>query len=118
MRSGVMSGFNVKANSIVTPCRSSLFHEIPVRLGTAVAEELPGVAYFLNLVKVQIRDDNLLLVPRSFRDDLSPRRTEITLTVKLSDIPGLLAADAIDGAEKISIRYRMRRLLELPQVLA
>src|SRR5437762_9665357 len=114
MCSGVMSGFNVKANSNI----NSLLHQIPIRLGTAVAEELPDVANFLNLVEVQVRDNNFLFVPRSLGNNLSPRRAEITLTVKLSDIPGLLAADTIDGADKISVCYGMRRLLELPQVLA
>src|SRR5205085_5793293 len=58
------------------------------------------------------------LVTRTFRDDLSTRRTEIALAVEFTDIPRLLAAHAIDGADKISIRHSMGGLFEFPKILA
>src|SRR6185503_3945556 len=45
------------------------------------------------------------------------RIAEVTLPVELSDVPRLLVADAIDGADEITIRHRMRRLLEPPEIL-
>jgi hypothetical protein len=51
------------------------------------------------------------------RDDLPARIAEIALAVKLTDLPWLFDAHAIDRADEISIRHRMCRLLKLPQVL-
>ena len=79
---------------------------------------MPHVADFLDLVEVQVRNDDFFFIPRSFSDDFSARRTEITLAVKFSDIPWMLAPDAIDGANEISICDSMRGLLEFPQILA
>src|SRR5438876_876441 len=48
------------------------FHQISVRFGSPVPEELPDLAHFLDLVEIQIADDEFLFVTRSFGNDLSP----------------------------------------------
>src|SRR4051812_20941926 len=108
MWSGVISGFNVNANSIISSLR---LYQVAVCFGTAVAEELPDLAYFLDLIQVQIGDNQFIFVAGAFCDELAARRAEITLPVKLSDVPGLLTPDAIDRPDKISIRDSVRRLL-------
>src|SRR5437773_993570 len=107
-----MSGFNVKANSNM----GLLLHQVTVRFGAPVAEELPDVPHFLDLVEIQIRDDHFLLVAGSFGDDLSARRAEIALAVEFANVPRMLASDAIDRADKISVRDGVSRLLQLPEV--
>ena len=61
-----------------------------VRLGPAVAEELPGVAHFADLVEVEVGDDELVLVARRLGDDLAARVAEVALAVELADVPRLL----------------------------
>src|SRR5205807_2017907 len=39
------------------------------------------------------------------------------LPVELADIPWLLVADAIDRSDEIRVRDRVRRLLQLPEIL-
>src|SRR6266702_4718192 len=119
--SGFMSGFNVKANSNITfpyHSRTLILHQFAIGLRPAIAEELPHITHFLNLVEVEIGHDNFFLVPRSLGDDFPARRTEITLSVEFSDIPRVLVTDTINSAEEIPVCHGMRGLLELPQVFA
>src|SRR5687768_6374272 len=92
-------------------------HQPFVRLRTPIAEELPHVSHFANLVEVELRGDQLVLVARGLRDELPAWIAEIALAIKLSDAPRLLVADTIDRANEVRVRHRMRRLLELPQIL-
>ena len=50
-------------------------------------------------------------------EHLAARVAEVRLPVELADGPRLLGADAVDGADEVAVRHRVRRLLELPQVL-
>src|SRR5205085_7208165 len=94
----------------------SFADDLVVTFGAAVAVELPDVTHLANLVEVQISDHQLVVVARRLRDDLAARVAEVALSVKLADVPGLLMADAIDGADEKAIGHGMRRLLKLPQV--
>src|ERR1051325_9133364 len=109
-----MSGFRVKANSSMR----SLLHEVAIGFRPAITEKLPDIAHFLDLVQVQIRHDHLFLVARSFGNNLSARCAEIALAVELTNIPGLLAPNPVDGADKISVGDSMCGLFEFPQVFA
>ena len=50
-------------------------------------------------------------------DDLAARIAEVDSAVELADVPRRLFADAIDGADEVAVGHRVRRLLELPQIL-
>src|SRR6266699_2783517 len=93
-------------------------NQVSVRFGTAVAEELPNLAHFLDLVEIQIRNDNFLFVARSLGDNFSARRPAITLAVEITDIPGALPAHPIDCPDEVSVGDGVRGLLELPEVFA
>src|SRR5262245_22099807 len=114
-RSGLMSGFRVKANSSI---RSLLLHKIAVCFRPAISEKLPHIADFLDLIEIQIRDDNLFLTARSFGDDLAARGAKITLAIKFSDVPWILAPDAIYRADEVAVSDGMGRLLQFPKIFA
>src|SRR4029079_16131915 len=40
---------------------------------------------------------------------------EIALAVKLADVPRLLVADAVDGADEVAVGDGVRRLLQFPE---
>ena len=82
---------------------------------TSVAEKLPHFANFRDHVEIKIGDYDFIFIPAGLRDNLSPRIAEITLAVKLANAPWLLYADAIDGADEISVGDGVRGLFELPQ---
>src|SRR2546427_4598758 len=84
---------------------ASLLHQVAIGFWPAVPEELPHVPHFLNLVEVQVCHNNFFFVPRSFSNDFSARCAEIALTVKLSNVPRLLAADPVDSTDKIPIGH-------------
>src|ERR1700676_137498 len=90
--------------------------DFAVRLRTAVAIELPGIAHLLNLIQVQVGDEQLVFVAAGLRHNFSARIAEVALTVELADFPGLLRTDAIDGRDKIRIGDSMRGLLQLPKI--
>ena len=62
------------------------------------------VLHFANLVEIEIRDDERVFIARRFRDKLPARIAEVTLSVKLADVPRLFVTDAIDRADEIAIR--------------
>src|SRR5215469_1219896 len=97
-------------------CFPRLCHQWPVAVRTAIAEELPDVAYLCNHVQVEIGHHNFILVPAGLGDDLASWIAEVTLAIKLANIPRRLASNSIDRPDKISIRDSMRRLLQLPQI--
>ena len=78
--------------------------DLPVRVGPAVAEELPGVSHLADLVHVEIGNDQLVLVTRTFSEDLSAGVAEIALSVKLAYVPWSLGPDAIDRPDEVAIR--------------
>src|SRR5215212_7725459 len=91
--------------------------ERAVRIRTTIAEELPRITYFTNLVEIQICYDECVFIPRRFRHKLPARIAEVTLTVKLADAPWLLMTDAINCADEVAIRHCMRRLFQPPEIL-
>src|SRR5229473_3580656 len=90
--------------------------DFSVGFRAAIAVELPGVADFLNFIKIQIGDEELILVTAGLLDDFAARIAEIALAVELADLPGSFGADAVDGGDEISVGDGVGRLLELPKI--
>src|SRR4029079_9115432 len=88
-----------------------------IRLRPAVAEELPRVPHLADLVEVELRGDEGVLVALGLRQELPARIAEVALPVKLADVPRPFEADAVDGADEVAVGDGVRRLLELPEVL-
>src|SRR5262249_29439007 len=82
----------------------------------AIAEELPGFSDFRDHVQVEVGHDNLVFIAAGLGDDLATGVAEVTLAVELADVPGLLRAYAVDGADEISVGNGVRGLLQFPQV--
>src|SRR6185503_10106073 len=87
-----------------------------VRIGAPVAVELPDVAHFADLVEIELGRDQFAAVARTGRDETSARIAKVALPVEFADVPRRLGADAVDRADEVGIRDRVRRLFELPQV--
>src|SRR5438270_10544889 len=96
---------------------NSGFDDSVVRVGAAVAEELPRVAHFANLIEVELRGDEGILVALCDREHLPSRIAEVALPVELADVPRSFESDAVDRADEVAVRDGVRRLLELPQIL-
>ena len=75
---------------------------------------MPDLSYFGNHVQVEIGDYDLVFIAAGLGDDLAARIAEVAFAIKFSDVPGLLPAHAVDCADEITIRSRVRRLLEFP----
>ena len=82
----------------------------------AVAEELPGITNLLNIIEIQFRDEQFILVAAGLLDDFAARIAEITLAVEFADLPRSFGADAVDGGNEILIGDGVGRLLQLPKV--
>src|SRR6266478_147588 len=87
-----------------------------VRVGPAIAEELPGISHFANHVEIEIGNNERILIAWRFGDKLSTWIAEIALTIKLTNVPRLLMTYTIDRGNKIAVCDGMRRLFETPQV--
>src|ERR1051325_3762270 len=83
----------------------------------AVAEELPRVAHFADLVEIELGGDERVLVACGDVHDLAARIAEVALSIKLADVPRALIADAVDRADVVAVRHGVRGLLELPEIL-
>src|SRR5690606_20387318 len=66
-------------------------NKLIVKIRPAVAEELPCVSDLTDLVQVKIGNYQLGLIPRAFGDDLTSGVAEVTLAVKLADVPRSLS---------------------------
>src|SRR5262245_61723576 len=97
--------------------RLTVFGEDAVRVGAAVAEELPRAANLLDHVEVELADDQLVLVFAAARQNLATRIDEVRVAVELTDVPRRLGADAVDRADEVAVRDRVCGLLDLPQIL-
>src|SRR5947208_17141579 len=80
------------------------FRDRPVRFGTAIAIELPGVPDLLDQPEIEVGNDEFVFVTTRNRYELPARVAEVTLSVELADVPRLLHADAIDRADEIPVR--------------
>src|SRR2546421_6935339 len=95
--------------------RQQLRHFL-VNLRPPVAVELPDVPDLRDLVEVQIRHQELVLVAACLRDELPPGVAEIAFSVKFADVPGRLKPHAVDRADEVAVCNRVRWLFELPQI--
>ena len=89
-------------------------HQRAVGIGPAIAEKLPRVSHFANHVEIQIGNHQRVLIARRLGNKPPSRIAKITLPVKLTNVPGLFVPDAIDRADEVTVRHRMRRLLDPP----
>src|SRR5262249_12494561 len=99
-----------------TPSRE-LEGQLAVGLRPPGAEELPGVAHLADLVQVDVGDQHLVFAVRGLGDDLPARAAEIGGAVELVRVQRRLDADPVAGRDPEPVGHRVRRLLELPQVL-
>src|SRR6185503_11824240 len=97
--------------------RMSVLDQGAVRVGAAIAEELPGPPDLLDHVEIERGDDQLVLVLARARHDLAARVDEVRAAVELADVPRALGADPVDRADEVAVGDGVGRLLELPQVL-
>src|SRR6266516_2037 len=94
-----------------------LANHVVVRLGPAVAEELPGAPDLFDHVEIHLRHNELVFVLAALREEVAARIDEVARAVELSHVPRRLDADAIDAAHEVAVRHRVGRLLELPEIL-
>src|ERR1700674_3559317 len=87
-----------------------------IRFRTPVAIELPDLSYFLDHVEIEIGDQHFVFIAAGLGEDLAARIAEITLAVKLSNVPWLFPANTIDRTDEVSVGRGVRGLLEFPQI--
>src|SRR5216684_3540245 len=87
-----------------------------VRLRTAVAIKLPDLPYFLDHVEIQVGDQHFVFVAAGLGEDFAARIAEITLAVKLSNVPWLFPTNTIDRTYEVSVGCGVCGLLEFPQI--
>src|ERR1700716_3249363 len=85
-----------------------------IRFRTAVAIKLPDLPYFLDHVEIEIGDQHFVFIAAGLGEDLATRIAEITLAIKLADIPRLFTSNTIDRTDEVSVRGGMCGLLEFP----
>src|SRR5713101_5319770 len=83
---------------------------------TAVAIKLPDLSYFLDHVEIQVGDQHFVFVAAGLGEDFAARIAEITLAVKLSNVPWLFPTNTIDRTYEVSVRCGVCGLLEFPQI--
>src|SRR6267154_1297062 len=90
--------------------------DFTVGFRAAVAEELPGIADFLDFIEIEFGDEQFVLVAAGLLDDFPTRIAEITLAVKFADFPGSFGANAVDSGDEILIGDGVGGLLEFPKI--
>src|SRR5216684_8663387 len=78
-----------------------------VRLRTPVAIKLPDLPHFLDHLEIEIGDQHFIFIAAGLGEDLAARIAEVTLAVKLADIPRLFPAHAIDRTYEVAVRRGM-----------
>src|SRR3990172_4714004 len=101
--------------TIPTSGKQSL--HVAVGLRSSIAVELPDPADLLDDVQIHFRGDELVLILAPLRQELAPRVDEVAVAVKLPDAPRFLFPHPVEAAHEVAVRDRVRRLLELPEVL-
>src|SRR5260370_34029753 len=82
----------------------SLRRQSAVRFRTPVAIKLPDLPHFLDHVEIQIGDQHFVFIAAGLGKDLAARIAEVTLAVKLSNVPGLFPTNTIDRTDEGSVR--------------
>src|SRR5260370_39569895 len=90
--------------------------DFSVGFRAAVAIELPGIANSLNLVEIQLGDEQFVLVAAGLLDDFAARGAEVAFSVKFADFPGSFGANGNVRCDEIRVGYRVRGLLDFPEV--
>ncbi len=79
---------------------------------------MPGVADLFDHIQIEVGGDELVLVAGGGGDHLAAGVAEIGLAVEFTDVPGRFVADAVDGADEITVGGGVGRLLQLPEIFA
>src|ERR1700675_1603069 len=87
-----------------------------IRFRAPVAIELPDLSYFLDHVEIEIGDQHFVFIAAGLGEDLAARIAEVTLAVKLADVPRLFPSDAVDCAHEVAVRRGVCGLLQFPQI--
>src|SRR5258708_37038763 len=95
---------------------SGLRRQGAVGFRTPVAIKLPDPPYFLDHVEIEIGDQHFVFVAAGLGEDLAARIAEITLAVKLADVPRFFPSHAIDRTDERAVRRGVCGLLEFPQI--
>ena len=100
---------------LVRGCRlSGLRRQRAIRFRTPVSIKLPDFPHFLDHIEIEIGDQHFVFIAAGLGEDLAARIAEVTLAVKLSDIPRLFSAYAIDRSYEVAVRRGVRGLFEFP----
>src|SRR3989475_2342871 len=91
-------------------------HHIPIHVRATIPVELPRIPHLAHEIQVKVSDEQLLLFLRRLRDDLAARIREVARTVIVVRTELFLLSDAIDRADPVSVRDRVRRLLDEPEM--
>src|SRR5262245_5611353 len=90
------------------PVMPSRPDEVVVRVGPAVAVELPCLADLLDLVEVHVPDEQLLVMGRAKgADELATRITEVALAVEVVVAEVLLDPDPVDRPHEVAVGHRV-----------
>src|SRR5262249_24771597 len=87
-----------------------------VRLGPAIAVELPEVTDLADHVEVEVADDDVVGVAGGGGQDLAARVAEVALPVELADAPRIFPAGTVDGPHEIAVGDGVCGLFQLPKV--
>src|SRR5262245_29050864 len=90
---------------------------VSVGLGPSIPVELPDPPDFFDHVEVHVGGHELVLILAPFGEELAARVDEVAVAVEFPDAPRRFLSDAVDAAHEVAVRDRVRRLLELPEVL-
>src|ERR1700675_757633 len=100
---------------LVTGCGlPGLRRQRAIGFRTTVAIELPDLSHFLDHVEIEAGDQHFVFIAAGLGEDLAARIAEVTLAIKLSDIPRLFSAYAIDRSYEVAVRRGVRGLFEFP----
>ena len=93
-------------------------NDVIIGLRSAVAIELPCIAYLADQVKVQIAYDKFLLVGvANIAHELATRSAEIALAVEIVGSEIFFDTYPVDSAYKVAVGDGVTGLLDAPQVL-
>src|SRR5437867_4764138 len=107
-----------RATSLGTaPSEPLQLHQLFVGLRPPIAEELPHRANLVDHVEIHFGHHQSVLILTRLREEIAARVHEVGRAVELADVPRRLGADPVDAAHEVAVGDRVRRLLELPEIL-
>jgi len=84
---------------------------LPISFRPPISIKLPSRSNVANLIQVQVGYHNFIFVSRTLNNDLATRVAEVTLAIKLTDIPRFFDSHSIDCSHEVPVGHGMGRLL-------